>query len=463
MQQHNKLSVARWQTLKWMFRAFGLKTVYLLLIFGSLILWQGPDPNKFHAVNARWPRSGEPVFASHFATWDAAHYLSLSEVGYHRGVPSCAFYPLWPLLVRWSAPLFGGSHVVAGMVLSNVCSLLAWLLFYQMTRARWGPRAAGWALVFLMVFPGSLFFQFNYTESLFLLLVLGLWWGLERRRYDVAWVCAGLLPLTRAVGLFAVLPIGWHALRVASPGWWRRWVSPWRRGDAAQPSNNQRGWRMENGRSSAPPPSEKSSQQTTKRGEGTAEGESGVGLAGASPYRAGAFGPQPSAFGLRVRPWWLLAAPLLGWGIYLALMWYWTGNPFEGFAAQKSWGVHSIGNLVNVPKFVIGFFTPTAWHEFTGSLLDRCLFLVLLWCLPVLWRLDKGLLVWTYVLGILPAMSGTFTSYTRFASCVFPVFIALGVFLERREWRWLRYGLLAVFLLLHIVLVWRFVNFRWAG
>ena len=190
---------------------------------------------------------------------------------------------------------------------------------------------------------------------------------------------------------------------------------------------------------------ETTSQPATR--DSSAEGEGGVGSDAASPYR----------------PWWLLAAPLLGWGIYLALMWYWTGNPFEGFAAQKSWGVHSIGNLVNVPKFVFGFFTPTAWHEFTGSLLDRCLFLVLLWCLPVLWRLDKGLLVWTYVLGILPAMSGTFTSYTRFASCVFPVFIALGVFLERREWRWLRYGLLAVFLLLHIVLVWRFVNFRWAG
>ncbi len=398
----------------------GLKVPYLIVILVCSWHWGDLDSEKFYAVNARWPLEGPPVFASHFATWDAAHYLYLSEVGYHRGVPSCAFYPLWPLLVRWTAPVFGGSHVVAGMVLSNVCSWLAWLLFYQMTRARWGPRAAGWALVFLIVFPGSLFFQFNYTESLFLLLVLGLWWGLERRRYEVAWVCAGLLPLTRAVGVFAVLPIGWHALSVASPGWWRRWVSPQRRGDAEEAG-----------------------------GSAAASSSSHCGL-------------RVADCGL-ARAWWLLAAPLLGWGVYLALMAYWTGNPFEGFAAQKYWGVHSIGNLWNVPKFVIGFFTPTAWHEFTGSLLDRCLFLVLLWCLPVLWRLDKGLLVWAYVLGILPAMSGTFTSYTRFAACVFPMFIALGVFLARREWRWLRYGLLVVFLLLHIVLVWRFVNFRWAG
>jgi hypothetical protein len=74
-----------------------------------------------------------------------------------------------------------------------------------------------------------------------------------------------------------------------------------------------------------------------------------------------------------------------------------------------------------------------------------------------------GLFVWAWVLGVMPAMSGTFTSFTRFASCAFPMFIALGVFLGRRQWRWLRWGLLAVFEVLHLVLVWRFVNFRWAG
>jgi hypothetical protein len=95
--------------------------------------------------------------------------------------------------------------------------------------------------------------------------------------------------------------------------------------------------------------------------------------------------------------------------------------------------------------------------------LDRSVFMLLLYTLPVVWRLDKGLLVWAYLLGILPAMSGTFTSFTRFASCAFPMFIALGVFLGRREWRWPRYALLTVFVTLHLVLVWRFVNFRWAG
>jgi len=163
------------------------------------------------------------------------------------------------------------------------------------------------------------------------------------------------------------------------------------------------------------------------------------------------------------RPAALLLAPLTGWALYFALMRHWTGNAFEGFAAQRYWGVHSVGNLINLPKFVVGFFTPTEWHEFTGSLVDRCAFLPVVYTLPILWKLDKKLLGWVYMLAVLPAMSGTFTSFTRFASCSFPTFIALGVGLSRQQWRWPRYGLLGLFAAVHIVLVWRFVNFRWAG
>ena len=95
--------------------------------------------------------------------------------------------------------------------------------------------------------------------------------------------------------------------------------------------------------------------------------------------------------------------------------------------------------------------------------MDRCVFVLLGDCLPVLWKLDRELSVWAYVLGILPAMSGTFTSFTRFASCASPMFIALAVGLSGARWRWARWGLVALFATLHVVPLWRFVNFRWAG
>jgi hypothetical protein len=141
----------------------------------------------------------------------------------------------------------------------------------------------------------------------------------------------------------------------------------------------------------------------------------------------------------------------------------WTGNPFEGFEAQKHWGVQSMGNLINLPKFIIGFFNPTTWHQFIGSVLDRCVFIFVLWWLPLIWRLDKVWFAWAVVLGVVPAISGTFCSYTRFASMVFPLFIAMAVFLGQPERKLPRLLALTVFAALHVILLWRFVTYRWAG
>jgi len=97
------------------------------------------------------------------------------------------------------------------------------------------------------------------------------------------------------------------------------------------------------------------------------------------------------------------------------------------------------------------------------TLLDRCLFILLLYTLPLIWRLGKDLTVWTYVLGILPAMSGTFTSFTRFESTAFPMFIALAVFFTGSKRKWPLIVFVALGAVLHGILLWRFVNFRWAG
>jgi hypothetical protein len=117
------------------------------------------------------------------------------------------------------------------MALANLFSLIGWVLFYEVARRRFGPETALWATVFLVLFPGALFYQFVYTEGLFFLLVMLVWMGLERERYG--WVCVGafLLPLTRAIGLFCLLPIAWHLVTRRPLGWMARfgtarWSSP---------------------------------------------------------------------------------------------------------------------------------------------------------------------------------------------------------------------------------------------
>lgn len=387
-----------------------VKIVYISLISLAVAFWSDYDQIKARNINARWfqsapgpwPTEESNSFTRHFGTWDAEHYLFLSHFGYLQGVKSCAFYPLWPLAIRATSLLTGGVRWCAGMILANVFSAIAWAMFYHLTMNRYGKSVAFWAVVLLITFPGSLFYQFIYSESLFFLLVMLLWYGLEKEEFGLVRVAAFLLPLTRAVGFFVFIPLAWS------------WIQnqPW-----------------------------------AVRRRGTESARSGTEI-DSSQSRI----PRD-----------LILAPFFGLGTYFSLMWIWTGNLFEGFEAQGNWGVHSIGHLWNFPFFLVHLFQPTTWHDFAGSFLDRTVFLLLAASLPLIWKLGIDFFLWTYVLGILPAMSGTLTSFTRFASCVFPLFIALAIYLSSRKRSAPLVAFIALNLAIHMVLVWRFVNFRWAG
>jgi hypothetical protein len=386
----------------------------------SLINWPDLDRFQFDNVGVRIPQEGSPNYLSHLATWDTAHYVHLATKGYRPEDPSCAFYPLWPTLIRLVAGVTHGDPVLLACLMGNALAVLAMVGFWDTVRREWDLRLANWAVAMFAVFPGAMFFHVGYSEPLFMLLIIGLWRGLLGRIWWMAFTSALLLPTSRAVGVFAVLPIGLALL-------------------ASWPEPTQRTlW-------------SRICQQTVR------------------------FGIQVPFSPAKLLA--LLAAPLLGWGLYLGFMGWATGNPWEGFAAQRHWGVHSVTNLVNLPKFIFKYFQPTAWHAFSGSVLDRLAFGFLLILLPAVMRLDRRLLPWIYILGILPAMSGSFTSFLRYESTVFPLSLALAAWVTTRgtlppgtdnsahcsRRTWLGLMLAAVFFATQVFLLWRFVNFRWVG
>jgi hypothetical protein len=381
---------------------FSYKALYALVVLIIVFVFPDYDEAHFSSINHTWfggyvSQYEKSNVARHFATWDAAHYLFISENGYCSGLRSCAFYPLWPRLSWAFSSVFHTDHLVSGLFLANALSAWAMTLFFCAAARRFGREIARWALISLLVFPGSLFFQFVYSESLFFFLLMVLWSALGRNQHWLVMISAFLLPLTRAIGLFCVLPIAWHYFSFI----FDRFRKP-----AVSLSDC-------------------------------------VNLKSPIPYIA------------------VSAAPA-GFAYYFFTMWLWTGNPFEGFHAQSFWGAHSIWNLFNVPKFLIGFFQPSVWHGFRGSLLDRYLFLMLILLVPKIAGLSKDLLLWVYVLAVIPAMSGTFASFVRFESVAFPVFLGLAVVLCRmRAPR--RHYLLIAMAALQMFLLWRFLNFRWAG
>lgn len=184
------------------------------------------DIQQFSFAFARWPPTGDRTFGSRLAAWDSAHYLVLATKGYEPGSPSCAFYPLWPAAIRAASWIFI-NPLIAAMILGNAMSVLSFWMFYKLVERDFGNRVAGDSLVLLLAFPGAVFFSFPYTESLYFIMVMVFFWGLARERYF--WVCitSFLMPLTKAIGVFAVVPLAWHLHdRKRGLGYWLLVLAP---------------------------------------------------------------------------------------------------------------------------------------------------------------------------------------------------------------------------------------------
>lgn len=155
--------------------------------------------------------------------WDAGHYLNIARNGYFWGNdPINAFFPLFPLLVRAFGWL-GLSHLAAGLLLSNLCSLVGLSLFYRWVERRSGPRIANLSLLAALAQPGAMFFCLMYTESLFFLLLMVFLSGLESGRQKAALALAAFaLPLTRSLGLLLLAPLGLER----AYAWWKKKEKP---------------------------------------------------------------------------------------------------------------------------------------------------------------------------------------------------------------------------------------------
>jgi hypothetical protein len=163
------------------------------------------EPNR-HPQASRWD---SPLihdlgsFTDVWARWDSVFFVRIAEHGYDKA--AAAFGPLYPALVAGLGRVFFGHYVVAGVGISLGAALGAFLLLFRVAEERLGADGAQRTVLYLAVFPMSLFLQAVYSESLYLLLVLAAFFAAERGRFPAAGLLTGLAVLTRVTGL-ALLP-----------------------------------------------------------------------------------------------------------------------------------------------------------------------------------------------------------------------------------------------------------------
>jgi hypothetical protein len=149
-----------------------------------------------------------------WARWDSVWFLRIAEHGYGAHANDAAFFPLYPGLTGGLGRVLGGHYVLAGIVVSLVAGVAAFMLLYRLAEPRLGADGARRAVLYLAVFPTALFLGAVYSESLFLLLVVGAFFLAERGRFAEAGVVAGLALLTRPSAAALVPPLvllAWRA------------------------------------------------------------------------------------------------------------------------------------------------------------------------------------------------------------------------------------------------------------
>ena len=157
-----------------------------------------------------------------FSSWDAGWYKKIAMRGYAQegAQSSVAFFPAFPYLARWLAPVFGGTWL-AGLAISNLALFFGLLYVFALARRYTDEDGARRAVTFVLIFPTSFFFSAFYTEGLFFLTVAGSLYHYEKDELWLAGLWGLAASLTRSTGvvLFPALLFG----AIHRRGW--RWRS----------------------------------------------------------------------------------------------------------------------------------------------------------------------------------------------------------------------------------------------
>jgi hypothetical protein len=165
-----------------------------------------------------------------FTRYDSGWYYQIARYGYLfvAGGPSVgvgkpgkiAYFPLYPLLMRYTGRLFGRSGAavyLGGIVVSWTAFALAMVALFHLAARDLPRERAEKAVLLAAIFPFSFFFGMVYTESLFLLLTVLSFHEFRARRWIPGGVFGALATATRVNGILMLPALGWLAWRGAGP------------------------------------------------------------------------------------------------------------------------------------------------------------------------------------------------------------------------------------------------------
>ncbi len=159
--------------------------IYITTYFGYNLFSHYDNPPQFFSEhggsNMVLPifikDSYKPVL-NDYIKFDSPFYFRIAERGYDQyrmdeehPPADWPFFPLYPLLMRGIHTVFNLNLPLIGFLLSNIFFLGALYVIFLITEEATGEKkVAEKTIMYLLLFPTSIYFSLVYTESLFLFL-----------------------------------------------------------------------------------------------------------------------------------------------------------------------------------------------------------------------------------------------------------------------------------------------------
>src|SRR5204862_4421207 len=127
----------------------------------------------------------------------------IARTGLHytpEGRDTIAFFPVYPLMMRYVGRAFGRSPsdlYLGGIVVSWTAFVVAMVALYYLARLDLPRRRAERAVLFATIFPFAFFYGVVYTESTFLMFTVLSFYGFRTRRWIAGGVCGALATASR--------------------------------------------------------------------------------------------------------------------------------------------------------------------------------------------------------------------------------------------------------------------------
>ncbi|MDQ3929372.1 MAG: glycosyltransferase family 39 protein [Chloroflexota bacterium] len=196
---------------------FGMRVV--LSVWGATVLIAG-NAESLQNANAAYSEAVWPTrdfYGMTIGLWNVydTHQYSIIVAQGYEADPAwlTAYFPGLPLLIKLVNLFTLGDSLLSGWLVANFSAIIFFWYLYRLVKPDYGAAAARRTVIFSAIFPSSYFLFVGYVEATFLAATVAAFYYARASKWWLAGILGGVAALCKQPGIFLSLPFAYMYLR----------------------------------------------------------------------------------------------------------------------------------------------------------------------------------------------------------------------------------------------------------